>query len=188
MLRTVCYRVGQFLRALTAGVSEKEAEQAMRVLTPEARRLFRRQAVQDQRHALAVYRALRRSGHTAPGLLAAALLHDVGKADARLPAWQRAVIVLLDRFAPRILARLGQEDAHGRLSVLAAGLRRPFVVHARHPQVGACWAREAGCSSLTVALIRRHHDELTAASFPMAGEGREEHQWLVALQAADNEN
>ena len=188
MLRAVCYRVGQFLRALTAGVSENEAEQAMHVLTPEARRLFRRQAVQDQRHALAVYRALRRSGHTDHRLLAAALLHDVGKADARLPAWQRAVIVLMDRLAPRILARLGQEDAHGRLLSLAEGWRRPFVVHARHPQVGARWAREAGCSSRTVALIRRHHDELTAASFPVSIKEREEHRWLVALQAADNEN
>ena len=188
MLRAVCYRVGQFLRALTAGVPEEEAEQAMRILTLEARRLFRRQAVQDQRHALAVYRMLRRSGHADPRLLAAALLHDVGKADARLPAWQRAVIVLLDRFAPRILDRLGQREPQGRPWSLPERWRRPFVVYARHPQVGARWAREVGCSPLIVALIRRHHDELTAASFLVAGEEREEHQWLAALQGADNEN
>jgi hypothetical protein len=186
MLRAVCYRVGQFLRALTAGVPEEEAEQAMRILTPEARRLFRRQVVQDQRHALAVYRLLRRSGHADPRLLAAALLHDVGKADARLPAWQRAVIVLLDRFAPRILDRLGQGEPQGRPFSLPERWRRPFVIHARHPQVGARWARQVGCSPLTVALIRRHHDELLTAPCPTDGEDKGEDQWLAALQAADN--
>jgi hypothetical protein len=99
MVQTICYRVGQFLRALTARVSGEEVDQATGVLTPEARALFRRQAVQDQRHALAVCRVLRRAGYTNPHLLAAALLHDVGKATTRLPAWQRAVIVLLGRFA-----------------------------------------------------------------------------------------
>jgi len=77
--------------------------------------LFRCQTIQDQRHALAVYHKLCHAGHTNPQLLAAALLHDVGKAAARLPAWQRAVIVLLDRFAPRLLARLSQGEPQGRL-------------------------------------------------------------------------
>jgi len=167
------YRAGQFLRALTARVSEDEVEQAICILTPEARALFRRQAVQDQRHGLVVYHALRQAGHTSPHLLAAALLHDVGKAAARLAAWQRAVIVLLERFAPRLLARLSRGEARG--------WRRPFVVHARHPEVGARWVQEAGCSPLTIVLIRRHHDRLASCQ-------TEEDRLLAALQAADNLN
>ena len=190
MVRTVRYRVGQFLRALAAEVPEEEVEQAMRILPPKARRLFRRQAVQDQRHALAVYHTLRQAGHKNPQLLTAALLHDAGKAAARIPAWQRAVIVLLERFAPRLLAGLSQGAPQGcALSLpkgpalsLPKGWRRPFVVHARHPQAGARWAEEAGCSPLTVALIRRHQDQSTGCS-PLAVE---EDQLLAALQAADN--
>jgi hypothetical protein len=173
MVQTICYRVGQFLRALTARVSGEEVDQATGVLTPEARALFRRQAVQDQRHALAVCRVLRRAGYTNPHLLAAALLHDVGKATTRLPAWQRAVIVLLGRFAPRLLARLSQGEPRF--------WNQPFVIYAQHPEVGACWAQEAGCSPLTVALIRRHEEQLSGCQ-------TEEDQLLAALLAADSLN
>ena len=41
-------------------------------------------SVSDQRHSLNVMRTLRRQGHTEPDLLAAALLHDVGKSAAWL--------------------------------------------------------------------------------------------------------
>jgi hypothetical protein len=181
-VKRLSYRVGQFLRALTAHVPEEEIEQAMRVLTPEAQALFRRQATADQRHALAVYHVLRRAGHTNRQLLAAALLHDVGKAAARLPAWQRALIVLLDRFAPRLLACLSRGELEGHALSLPKGWRHPFVAHARHAEVGARWAREAGCSPLTVALIRRHQDRPTSCS-PLT---TEEDQLLAALQAADS--
>jgi predicted HD phosphohydrolase len=181
MVETVRYRVGQFLRALTARVPDDEVEQAMRVLTPEAQGLFRRQATQDQRHALAVYRTLYQARHTNPELLAAALLHDVGKTAAQLPAWQRAIIVLLDRFAPRLLTRLSQREPQAHALSRRGSWRYAFVVHAQHPEAGARWAQEAGCPPLTVALIRRHQDRLTSCEI-------EEDQLLAALQAADSLN
>jgi hypothetical protein len=167
------YRVGQFFRALTARVSREEVGQATRILTPEAQALFRRQATQDQRHALDMYHALCRAGHTNRDLLAAALLHDVGKAAARISLWHRAIIVLLKRFAPRLWDRLSQ----GR----AQWWNRLFVTHARHPEVGACWAQEAGCSPLTVALMRRHQERVSNCE-------TEEDRLLAALQAADGVN
>ncbi len=173
MVESIRYRVGQFLRALTARVSEEEVERAIRILTPEAQALFRSQATQDQRHALEVHHALRQAGHTNSQLLAAALLHDAGKSAVRFPAWQRGAIVLLNRFAPRLLARLSRGEPQG--------WRRPFVVHALHPEAGARWAQEAGCSPLTVALIRRHQDRLASCQ-------NEEDQLLAALQAADSLN
>jgi hypothetical protein len=174
---TLRYRVGQFFRALAARTLDEELEQAANILTPAALALFRSMSIQDQRHGLDVYAALRQAGHTNPDLLAAALLHDVGKAAAPLPAWQRAIIVLLGRFAPRLLARLSRGE-------LPQGWRRPFVVHAQHPQVGAHWAQQAGCSPLTVALIRRHQDELALCQTNQTQEDR----LLVALQAADRLN
>ena len=171
MLKAARYRVGQFFRALTAHVSEKEIEQAVRILTPQAQVLFRHQAVQDQYHALAVYRSLQKSGDTNPHLLVAALLHDIGKSDGRLSAVHRAIIVLLARFAPRFLTSLGQG--------VARGWRRAFVVQATHPELGAGLARVAGCSPLTTRLIQRHHGRLEHRS-------SEEDQLLFALQGADN--
>lgn len=167
------YRVRQFFRALAARVSEEELEQVACILTPASLTLFRSMAIQDQRHGLDVCAALRQAGHNNPDLLAAALLHDAGKAAARLPVWQRAVIVLLDRFAPRLLARLSQGEPDRWHS--------PFIAHARHPEVGARWAQEAGCSPLTVALIRRHQDQTSNCQ-------TEEDQLLTNLQMADNLN
>lgn len=202
--RTVCYRVNQFLRALTARVSEEEVEEALSTLTPASRALFRRQSVADQHHALAVYYTLCRAGRTNPHLLAAALLHDVGKGAARLPLWQRALVVLMNRFAPRLLDRLGQgnsrdhphSDATGRpveksrwgpsFDYLPGGWRRPFAVQVQHAEIGARWAHEAGCSALTVNLIRRHHSELE----PLCPGSlvSVEDLLLAALQAADSSN
>jgi hypothetical protein len=173
MTRRVRYRVGQFLWALTARVSGEEVERATCVLTSEAQALFRRQAAQDQYHALAVYHALQQAGHADAHLLAAALLHDVGKAATRLSAVHRSIIVLLGRFAPGLLARLSQ----GELSCW----NRPFVVHARHPETGARWAEEAGCSPLAVALIRRHEEELASCK-------TDQDRLLAVLQAADDAN
>jgi hypothetical protein len=177
MWRRIWYRVTQFFNALTARASPAEIEQAIDVLAPEARVLFGRQSRLDQCHALAVWRSLCQAGHTNPQLLSAALLHDVGKAAARLTPWQRAAIVALDRLAPGALRRLGNGELteEGR----AAGLRHPFAVTIRHAELGACWALEAGCSPLTVALIRRHQDRVTSAE-------TEEDRLLAVLQTADD--
>jgi hypothetical protein len=188
MLETIRYRVGQFFQALTARMPEEMVERATRTLPPRARDLFRRQTAQDQRHALAVYHALRQAGHAHPHLLAAALLHDVGKAAARLPAWQRAIIVLLNRFAPRLLARLGRGELRGAALNQPNGWRRPFIVHIHHPEIGARWAEEADCSPLTVALIRRHQDKPAPALSCAQDETGEENRLLAALQAADDTN
>jgi hypothetical protein len=173
MVKTARYRVGQFFRALTARVSDEEVERATRALAPGAQALFRRQTIQDQQHALAIYGALRQAGHTDPHLLAAALLHDAGKAAARLSPVHRSIIVLLGRFAPGLLARLSQGEPRF--------WNQPFIVHIQHPQIGARWAEEAGCSPLTVALIRRHEEKQIIVQM-------EQDRLLAVLQAVDDAN
>ena len=173
------YRVGQFVRALRPRVCEDEVRAAIECLNLEARDLFKRQEIQDQRHAVAVYRALLGRSHTDPDLLAAALLHDTGKAAAPCPPSARAAAVLMGRYSPRLLARLSnleQFSMGGRNRL--PGWRRALCAHVHHAEVGARWAHEAGCSERTVTLIRRHRDELDPA-------GLDDDPLLAALLAAD---
>jgi hypothetical protein len=175
MVRAVRYRVRQFLRAVTArrAISEERIERTTRSLTPKARALFARQAPQDQRHALAVYETLRQEGHTHQDLLAAALLHDVGKAATRLPAWRRGLFVLAERFLPRVL----EQTVRGQ----SGSWQRLLADYTEHAEIGARWAEEAGCSPITVSLIRRHEEQLETCQ-------TEEDRLLLTLQAADGAN
>jgi putative nucleotidyltransferase with HDIG domain len=168
------YRVHQFASAWLARVSPKELREADELLPPGAQTLFHQMSVADQRHSLNVMHALRHAGHIQADLLAAALLHDVGKSAAPIHSWQRAIIVLGKRFAPGLLAWL----THGE----PRGLRRAFVIHRQHMEIGAEWAAQAGCSALTVSLIRRHQEPLRRE--PVGDEER----LLIALQRADGIN
>jgi hypothetical protein len=169
------YRVRQFIHALTARVSAEELEQVRRVAGPTAYKLFCSMAVHDRRHSLNVYATLRRNGWNHPDLLMAALLHDAGKSVAPLPAWQRALIVLLSRFMPRLMDRLGR----GKME----GWKRGFVAYVRHAELGAHLAQQAGCSPLTVSLIRRHHEN---GRVGICDGSADEDRLLAALQAADS--
>ena len=102
----------------------------------------------DQRHSLNVCATLRQAGHEDPALLTAALLHDAGKAAGRIWLWQRALAVLLQRWTPRLLCWLerGTWRSSTGFHVQAPRWRRGFVVNRLHPELGARWAAEAGCS------------------------------------------
>jgi hypothetical protein len=170
------------------------------VLTPASLALFRSMATQDQRHGLDVYTTLQQAGHTDRDLLTAALLHDVGKSITRLYPWQRAIFVLLDRFAPRLLAHLSRSDGlpdhvpnplEGRTPDWPKGWRRAFIANAYHAEIGARWAQETGCSSRSASLIRRHQDRLENGASPV--DERDQplavpQHLLTVLQEADNLN
>jgi len=166
------YRVRQFFAALTAPLFRRDADALAQVLTPAQQALFCRMSAPDRRHALQVYQALQARGPQIPDLLVAALMHDVGKAAGPPPLWVRVAVVLLERWAPRWLDRLSAGDPRG--------WRRPFVLYRRHAEIGAEWAAQAGCSPLTVALIRRHHD-------PLGSPESEEDRLLALLQQADGQ-
>src|SRR6266699_1063904 len=108
-LHTVGYRLRQVRQQLgfVAPLSEEDYQQVARILpSTAALALFRSMAAADQQHALRVCRGLQARGCTDTDMLAAALLHDIGKAQGRVPFWTRPAIVLGKKLAPQLLTRL----------------------------------------------------------------------------------
>ncbi len=108
-LRSIAYRLGQVRQQLgfVAPLTEEDCEEAARVLPSSAAlSLFCTMSSADQQHALRVCRGLQVHGCTNEDMLAAALLHDVGKAQGRVPFWTRPAIVLGKKLAPQFLSRL----------------------------------------------------------------------------------
>jgi hypothetical protein len=178
-----CYRAGQFFRALAARPDAADEALAQQMLSGRERALFQDLAVADKRHALTVWRTLLDAGHTDRELLKAALLHDLGKslrADGTRPTWgvplpYRVLIVLLEAWRPGLLARLADPNPRSP--------GHPFCVYLEHPKHSAALAQAAGCSPLTVSLIRRHHEPPGA----VAPHSRED-KLLALLQQADGQN
>ena len=177
---SVAYRAGQFARAVTARPEADSAQELSTILPPDALRLFFAMPANDQRHARAVYAWLsagegerpRRPGQRR-ALLQAALLHDVGKADAALTLWHRVAIVLLRAWRPDLLEQLANDQP--------GAWGYPFWLHLHHPARGAALAASAGCDRLAVVLIRRHQDAL-----PATWQGTDKAGLWQALKEADD--
>src|SRR5437588_7721701 len=109
LFHNFAYRLGQvreqlgFVAPLTA---QDYKEVAALLPTAAALSLFRTMSPADQQHSLRVCRKHRARGCKDKDMLAAALLHDVGKAQGRVPFWTRPAIVLGKKFAPQLLTRL----------------------------------------------------------------------------------
>lgn len=174
MLSRLVYRTRQFWNALSGSRRQVETESLLLHLSPSQIVLFRRMQPSEQTHAYQMLERLKASGQTDPDLLAAALLHDVGKVMHPLSLLDRVVIVLGQRFFQR-KARRWSEGTPSRL-------RRPFVAAAHHPDWGADLAEQAGASSRTVELIRRHQDPCSPNPVTQT------ERLLAELQAVDDEN
>ncbi len=106
--QTVVYRLGQVKQQLgfVQPLSFEDEQEVQRWLPVTALPLFATMSNADKQHSLRVCRGLQAQGCVEPDMLAAALLHDVGKAEGRVPFWTRPAIVLGKRLTPRLLARL----------------------------------------------------------------------------------
>ncbi len=170
----VSYRARQFFLALQASPSQAVLSQIEVILDPDLMALFLRLQPYEQAHSIQVMNRLQSEGQTHPDLLAAALLHDVGKCLYPLRIWERVIIVLAKTLLPGLSIRWGQGDP--------VGWKRAFVVAQQHANWGAELAAQAGANPNVVELIRRHQDP---RPFPAQNFGE---QWLIQLQLADDES
>lgn len=155
------YRTQQLLRALNERPDSQTRRLAENYLEQRGRNLFYRLSPRDQQHSARTAALLLRSGACDSELIAAALLHDVGK--GRQQVWQRVLYVVLAAGWPGLLRRLARPGAGWR-----GALERAM----HHASAGARLACAAGYSERVVRLVAAHH-ECTESSE------------VAALQAAD---
>jgi hypothetical protein len=155
-LNRVAYRLRQVRQQLgfVVPLSAEEQKEVARWLPTSALSLFRTMSAPDQRHSLRVCRGLLARGCADPDMLAAALLHDVGKAQERVPFWTRPVIVIGKLCAPRLLSRLA---IYPREGAALPRWQRSLGYAWWHADIGAELAAAAGLSERAVLYIRTHH-------------------------------
>jgi hypothetical protein len=119
-----------------------------RVLRPGERALWDRMPLADRKHAAGVAREVDRTleDATAP-VLAAALLHDVGKIQSGLGTFGRVVATL-------VAAAVGRDRA---AAWSGGGPRGRIGSYLRHDRLGAELLGDAGADDLTVTWAREHH-------------------------------
>src|SRR6266566_8269673 len=146
-LHTLVYRLWQVRQQLgfVAPLTTEERVEVACWLPPSALPLFQTMSAADQRHSLRVCRGLQARGCMDKDMLAAALLHDVGKAGGRVPFWTRPVIVLGKKLVPGLLKRLVVYPGVQRTQSLP-GWRRGLSYAWYHAEVGAELAAAAGLS------------------------------------------
>jgi len=133
-----------------AGPRPAKDRWARSLLLDGEQRLWGRMSRPDRRHAVAVaHRAAHRLGERATRpVLAAALLHDVGKIDARLGAYGRVVATVSRMAAGRDTAYAWSETR---------GFTRRVGLYLRHAELGADMLALAGSDPFTVTWAREHH-------------------------------
>jgi hypothetical protein len=141
----------RFLGSLRPGGPKRtEDDWARAQLLPREVDLWKRMSSPDRRHAAAVARAVERSlGHEATRpVLAAALLHDVGKIEAGLRTYGRVIATLCGMM-------LGREQA--KVWTRGRGFTRRVGLYLLHPDLGGDLLGMAGSDPLTEAWTREHH-------------------------------
>ncbi len=171
----ISYRVGQFLRSVFPRIRSTEPGTVYEFLSPDLAGLFFNMNRADQLHSLRVLNELTRTGQDDPDLLAAALLHDVGKTLSSLNPIQRAVVVLANLVAPGLVNRMGQDYNE-------SGRWKPFVTAVQHPRWGADLVEKHGGSTRLANIIRRHQEPLSPTT------PADLKPLIALLQQADNRN
>ena len=141
----------RFLTSLWPAGPGPEAEGWARAsLLDGERDLWRRLSGPDRRHAVGVARRVEATlgADAVRPVLAAALLHDVGKLTSGLGTFGRVLATLSGAVA-------GRETAEAWSTTF--GLTRRVGLYLRHPQIGADLLVAAGSDPLTATWAGEHH-------------------------------
>ena len=135
---------------LPIGPSRADEAWATSNLLPGEAELWNRMCAQDRRHAAGVARrtvSALDTRATRP-VIAAALLHDVGKVDSQLGTFLRVVATLSAAVA-------GRETAE--LWVRGTGVTRRIGLYLQHPKIGGDLLAMSGSEDFTATWAREHH-------------------------------
>jgi hypothetical protein len=142
---------------------------AIRWLNPGERDVWARQSNADRRHAIGVARTVASSLGDADGsgvareVLAAALLHDVGKIVCGLGTFARVGVTVVASLLGRdaVAAWAGgpgsTSSAAGAVSAPARAWKRRAGLYVTHDRLGADLLVAAGSAPFTVTWTRAHH-------------------------------
>jgi hypothetical protein len=132
------------------GPKAADDEWARSHLLPSEQALWRRMRNPDRRHAVGVARDVERAlGNEATRpVLAAALLHDVGKIESGLRTYGRVVATLCGMI-------IGRDQARDWMR--SSGFTRRVGLYLLHPELGGDLLGMAGSDPLTEAWAREHH-------------------------------
>jgi hypothetical protein len=152
--RRAVHLVRRFVTSLWPAAPRQAEDAWVRgILGAEPYALWRRMPNHDRRHSIAVaqrvQRALDHSEHGDDQWLAAALLHDVGKLDARLGVFGRVGATLAGALAGHDMAPVWSEKR---------GITRRVGLYLRHPEIGADHIRVAGGPDVAARWAAAHHD------------------------------
>jgi hypothetical protein len=139
---TVAHLAKRFVTSLWPGGPPRADDAwATHYLLPGEVALWRRMPGFDRRHAVGVARRVYAAlgGEATRPVVAAALLHDVGKIDSGFGVWRRV-------FATVWTGVRGRDRVRGRTAV-----------YVEHPARGAALLRAAGADPLTAAWAEEHH-------------------------------
>jgi len=133
-----------------AGPKPVDRQWVATVLTPQQLDLWNRMSRADRRHAAAVARRVEVAfgAEATPAVLAAALLHDVGKVAAGLGTYGRVVATVAGRSVDHGMAKEWSKRN---------GITRRVGLYLRHPELGADMLQLAGSDPLTVTWAGEHH-------------------------------
>jgi len=160
-------------------LSDKDIVFLRENLNKQEQILFYSMTALDQRHSLAVAYALqemigRKTKLNLDKLLKVALLHDVGKARAKLRVPDRIFQVLLFVLCKPLANYLANKGALYQTGYW----RRILYIYKYHPQVGANLLKDIGLSAGIIYLVEHHHDAFQP----------EEAKELTVLREADRLN
>jgi hypothetical protein len=147
----VAHLVGRFFGSLRpGGPPQADVVWVESLLSPDELELWRAMSGPDRRHSVDVARRVEVAlGHEATtAVLAAALLHDVGKTVSGLRTYGRVIATVSGVFG-------GHEMAHHWSE--KRGFTRKVGLYLMHDELGADRLQIAGSDPLTIAWAREHH-------------------------------
>ncbi|CAN5547851.1 HD domain-containing protein [soil metagenome] len=164
------HRMQRFFRSVfSTAPSDADAAWASQFMSETEQRVFDRMPPVDRSHSIAVTKAvadhldrldLSVEDPDARWILAAALLHDVGKSVAGLGTYGRVVATLSEAFGGADMASVWADKR---------GMTRKVGLYLQYPTLGADLLAIAGADERVIAWAAEHH--------------RPEEEWNIPLDA-----